>query len=150
MIKTIPAEKWAEVVEKLADAGKKVVVAGGPDDKQVIETIERIVPCEKYLNMYGKTRNLKELAEMISSAEIFLCSDSAPLHVAAALGVKTYVIFGSTDDKKLIPDNGKVIPIKAKCDCPLRPCLWERRQTTCESLKCLNISAEEIVKTVFM
>lgn len=150
MIKTIPAEKWAEVVEKLADAGKKVVVAGGPDDKQVIETIERIVPCEKYLNMYGKTRNLKELAEMISSAEIFLCSDSAPLHVAAALGVKTYVIFGSTDDKKLIPDNGKVIPIKAKCDCPLRPCLWERRQTTCESLECLNISAEEIVKTVLM
>lgn len=88
MIKTIPAEKWAEVVEKLADAGKKVVVAGGPDDKQVIETIERIVPCEKYLNVYGKTRNLKELAEMISSAEIFLCSDSAPLHVAVALGVK--------------------------------------------------------------
>lgn len=24
MIKTIPAEKWAEVVEKLADAGKKL------------------------------------------------------------------------------------------------------------------------------
>lgn len=148
MIKTIPAEKWAEVVEKLADAGKKVVLVGGPDDKQVIETIERIVPCEKYLNMYGKTRNLKELAEMISSAEIFLCSDSAPLHVAAALGVKTYVIFGSTDDKKLIPDNGKVIPIKAKCDCPLRPCLWEKRQTTCESLECLNISADEIVSII--
>lgn len=148
MIKTIPAEKWAEVVEKLADAGKKVVLVGGPDDKQVIETIERIVPCEKYLNMYGKTRNLKELAEMISSAEIFLCSDSAPLHVAAALGVKTYVIFGSTDDKKLIPDNGKVIPIKAKCECPLRPCLWEKRQTTCESLECLNISADEIVSII--
>lgn len=151
MIKTIPAEKWAEVVEKLANAGKKVIVAGGPDDKKVIETIERLVPSEKYLNMYGKTRNLKELAELISSAEIFLCSDSAPLHIAAALGVKTYVIFGSTDDKKLIPDNGKVIPIKAQnCGCKLRPCLWEKRQTTCETLDCLNISAEEILKSVLM
>lgn len=149
MIKTIPAEKWAEVVEKLADNGKKVILVGGPDDKEVIETIEKIVPCEKYVNMYGKTKNLKELAEMISGAEKFLCSDSAPLHVAVALGVKTYAIFGSTDDKKLIPDNGLVIPIKAKnCTCPLQPCLWEKRQTTCETLDCLNISADDIVNEI--
>lgn len=149
MIKTISAEKWAEVVEKLADNSKKVILVGGPDDKEVIETIEKIVPCEKYTNMYGKTRNLKELAKMISGAEMFLCSDSAPLHVAVALGVKTFVIFGSTDDKKLIPDNGLVIPIKAKkCKCPLQPCLWERRQTTCETLDCLNISADEIVDVI--
>ena len=149
MIKTIPAEKWAEVVEKLADNSKKVILVGGPDDKEVIEKLEKIVPCEKYINMYGKTKNLKELAEMISGTEKFLCSDSAPLHVAVALGVKTYAIFGSTDDKKLIPDNGLVIPIKAKnCTCPLQPCLWERRQTTCETLDCLNISADDIVNEI--
>lgn len=148
MIKTIPAEKWAEVVELLADNGKKVVLVGGPDDKETIDTIVRTVPAEKFTNMYGQTKNLRELAELISGAEKFLCSDSAPLHVAVALGVKTYVIFGSTDDKKLIPDNGKVIPIKAKCNCPLQPCLWERRQTTCESLECLNLSAREIVDFV--
>ncbi len=149
MIKTIPAEVWAEVVEKLADCGKKVIVAGGPDDKEVIETIERIVPCEKYKNMYEKTRNLKELAELISGAEKFLCSDSAPLHVASALNVKTYVIFGPTNFKKLIPDNGNVVPIIAKnCSCTLRPCLWEKRHTTCETLDCLNISADEVVAAV--
>ena len=148
MIKTISPEKWAEVVNKLADCGKKVILAGGPDDKETIETIQRLVPAEKYVNMFGKTKNLKELAELISSTEKFLCSDSAPLHVAVALGVKTYVIFGSTDDKKLIPQNGKVVPIKANCNCDLRPCLWERRQTTCESLDCLKISADEIVNTV--
>ena len=148
MIKTIPPEKWAEVVNKLADCGKKVILAGGPDDKETIETIQRLVPADKYVNMFGKTKNLKELAELISGAEKFLCSDSAPLHVAVALGVKTYVIFGSTDDKKLIPQNSKVVPIKANCNCDLQPCLWERRQTTCESLDCLKISADEIVNTV--
>ena len=148
MIKTIPPEKWAEVVNKLADCGKKVILAGGPDDKETIETIQKLVPADKYVNMFGKTKNLKELAELISGAEKFLCSDSAPLHVAVALGVKTYVIFGSTDDKKLIPQNGKVVPIKANCHCDLQPCLWERRQTTCESLDCLKISADEIVNTV--
>ena len=148
MIKTIPAEVWAEVVEKLADSGKKVILAGGPDDKETIETITRIVPEGKYTNMFGKTKNLRELAELISGAEIFLCSDSAPLHIAVALGVKTYVIFGSTDDKKLIPQNNQVIPIKAACDCPLQPCLWERRQTTCEALDCLKIPSDNIVSVV--
>ena len=148
MIKTIPAETWAEVVEKLANAGKKVILAGGPDDKETIDVITKLVPQDKYINMFGKTKNLRELAELISGVEKFLCSDSAPLHIAVALGVKTYVIFGSTDDKKLIPNNGKVVPIKANCSCPLQPCLWERRQTTCETLDCLKISSDEIVEKV--
>jgi len=148
MIKTIPAEEWARVVDKLAEAHKKVFLIGGPDDNECIETITKLVPAEKYENLYGTTKNLKELAELISSAEVFLCSDSAPLHIAVALKVKTFVIFGSTDDKKLIPQNDKVTPIKNNSDCPLKPCLWEKRQTTCESLDCLKISANEIVKTI--
>jgi hypothetical protein len=73
------------------------------------------------------------------------------LHIGVALGVRTYVIFGSTDDKKLIPQNEKVVPIKAKnCTCSLQPCLWEKRQTTCENLDCLKISADEIVQKVIL
>ena len=147
MIKTVSASVWAEVVEKLADKGKNVILAGGPDDKEVIEAITKKVPCEKFANMYGKTKNLQELAELISGAEKFLCSDSAPLHIGTALGVQTYVIFGPTDDKKLIPPNGKIVSIKAKnCNCSICPCLWERRQTTCEDLNCLKITADDIVE----
>ena len=147
MIKTIPAEIWAETVKKLADRGKKVILAGGPDDKDTIEKIIKTVPQDKFVNMYGKTKNLNELANLIASSEIFLCSDSAPLHIASALKVKTFVIFGSTDDKKLIPQNGLVIPIKAQnCNCNIRPCLWEKRQTTCSSLECLKISSDEIIQ----
>jgi ADP-heptose:LPS heptosyltransferase len=148
MIKTIPATEWAKIVEGLSNAGKKVILAGGPDDKECIETIQKLVPIEKYENMYGQTKSLKELGELISSVDTFLCSDSAPLHIAVSLGVKTYVIFGSTDDTKLIPKSDKVIPIKADCDCPLQPCLWERRQTTCETLDCLNIPAEKIINLI--
>ena len=149
MIKTVSAEVWAETAEKLADRGKKVILAGGPDDREIIDKITQKVPSEKIINMYGKTKNLKELAELISGAEKFLCSDSAPLHIGVSLGVKTFVIFGSTDDKKLIPNNGQVVPIKAQnCNCPICPCLWDHRQTTCESLDCLKISADEIVEKI--
>ena len=98
--------------------------------------------------MYGSTKNLKDLAELISSAEKFVCSDSAPLHIAVALKTETYAIFGSTDDKKLIPQNGTVTAIKADCDCPFKPCLWEKRQTTCESLDCLKIPTNKIIETI--
>ena len=148
MIKTIEPKQWAEVIEKLADSGKKVFLIGGNDDKECIDTIQKFVPPEKYENLFGSTKNLKELAELISSTEKFLCSDSAPLHIATALGVQTYVIFGSTDDKKLIPQSEKVIPIKIQSNCPLQPCLWEKRQKTCDELYCLKIPTEQIVQTV--
>ena len=150
MIKTINAEKWAEVIEELANKGKKVFLIGGPDDSECIEKITQMVQPEKFENLYGTTKNLKDLAELISSAEKFVCSDSAPLHLAVSLGVKTYVIFGSTDDKKLIPQSEKVIAIKADCNCPLQPCLWEKRQTTCEELHCLKIPTEKIVNTILI
>ncbi len=146
MIKTVGPEVWAEVVRELAKAGKKVRLIGGPDDKDCIEKILELCEDVEFENLYGTTKNLKELAQLISSAEKFLCSDSAPLHVAVALGVKTYAIFGPTDDKKLIPPS--VVAVKAVDKCPLKPCLWERRQTSCETLDCLKIRAADIVKLV--
>lgn len=148
MIKTITPEIWAEVVRGLAIEGKKVRLIGGPDDKECVEEIVSRCVGVEFENLYGTTKNLGELAQLISSAEKFVCSDSAPLHIAVALGVKTYAIFGPTDDKKLIPPS--VVALKAEDKCPLKPCLWERRQTSCESLDCLKISAESIVKKVLI
>lgn len=150
-IKTVGAEVWAEVVDLLVERGKKVILAGGPDDKECIETILNTIKCKEsplFENYYGKTRSMSDLGKLISSAEKFICSDSAPLHVAVAMGTQTYVIFGPTDDNKLIPKSEKVVAIKANDKCTLKPCLWERRMTTCETMDCLKITAEDIVKKV--
>lgn len=144
MIKTIGAKTWAEIIDLLLEKGKHVILAGGPDDKECIETIRASVKNKNFDDFFGKTKSLKELGELIAKAEQFICSDSAPLHVAVALKTKTYVIFGPTDDKKLIPQSENVIAVKAKDNCPVKPCLWEHRQTTCESLDCLRITAEDV------
>ncbi len=148
MIKTIPAETWAETVDLLLDKGKHVILAGGPDDNEVIETIRNKTKNKNFEDFYGKTKSLKDLAVLIGKAEQFICSDSAPLHVAVAMKTKTYVIFGPTDDKKLIPQSEIVTPIKANDNCPIKPCLWEHRQTTCEKLDCLKISTKDIIDKV--
>lgn len=144
--KTISPELWAEVIKKLVQSGKRVQLAGGPDDKECIEKITAACSGLDFENFYGKTHSLKGLARLISSAEKFVCSDSAPLHIAAALGVKTYAIFGPTDDKKLTPPT--VVALKTEDNCPLKPCLWEKRKTTCKNPVCLNFNADDIVKLV--
>lgn len=151
MIKTIPAEKWAKTIDLLIVNGRKVILAGGPDDKECIETIRNTMTTSNstnFVDYYGKTKNLQDLAKLIASAEVFLCSDSAPLHIAVAVKTKTYAIFGPTDYKKLIPDSPDVTPIVAKDKCTQKPCLWERRQTTCKKLACLEITPEQIVSTI--
>lgn len=147
-IKTVTPEIWAKTIDLLVAEGKKVMLVGGPDDEQCIEKILKTVRTQNFDNLYGTTKSLKDLAILISSAEKFLCSDSAPLHAAVALGVKTYVIFGPTDVNALIPKSDNVIPILANDNCELKPCLWARRQTTCEKLSCLKISASQIASTV--
>ena len=102
----------------------------------------------KFEDWFGKTKSLIDLGNLIAATEKFICSDSAPLHIAVALKAKTYVIFGPTDDKKLIPQSQNIVPIKAKDNCPLKPCLWEHRQTTCQNLDCLKITAEDIINIV--
>lgn len=151
MIKTIPAKKWAEAIDLLLEKGKKVILTGGPDDRECIETIRQTLKhddSENFENYYGKTKSLSELATLISSCEKFVCSDSAPLHIAVALKTKTYVVFGPTDYKKLIPDSPLVVPILADDKCECKPCLWERRQSTCQNLYCLDIKPENIAETI--
>lgn len=150
MIKTVSADIWAKTIDLLIKQGKHVMLAGGPDDDECIKTIlSNITPdTEHFTNYYRKTKSLKDLAVLIGKAEKFICSDSAPLHVGVAMKTKTYVIFGPTDDKKLIPQSENVIPIKAHDNCKIKPCLWEHRQTTCDTLDCLKISAEDIINIV--
>lgn len=144
MIKTVSAEIWAETIDLLVKKGKHVILAGGPDDAEVIEVIRNNT--KGFEDYYGKTKSLKDLAVLIGKAEQFICSDSAPLHAGVAMKTRTYVIFGPTDDKKLIPQSDLVTAIKANDKCPIKPCLWEHRQTTCKSLHCLKLSAYDIAK----
>lgn len=145
MIKTWTPEVWAELVQKIIATDKKVYLIGGPDDKECIEKIVEIVQdAPNFENLYGTTKNIMDLARLTKRVEVLICSDSAPMHIGVGVGTKTLALFGPTDEKKLIPDNEKFIAIKNNCDC--RPCLWDKRQTTCDKLDCLKINTDEVLK----
>ncbi len=149
VVKTITPYEWAELIKLLAKSGREIILTGGKDDKEVTDIIKCNLPKDLvYTDMTVQNLSLNSLAKLISSAEIFVCSDSAPLHIAVGVGTKTYVFFGSTDYRKLIPDNGLIIPILNNYPCPLRPCLWERRQKSCEELGCLKFDLGLVTKQI--
>lgn len=147
MVKTYSPEKWVELITKLLERGKKVYLAGGPDDKEYIDAITAHFDknTQNFVNYYGKTKNIMDLAKLISTKEILMCCDSAPMHIGIAVGTKVLAIFGPTDENKLIPENEKFIAIKNP-NCQCRPCLWDKRNTTCENLDCLKIDTDEFLK----
>lgn len=149
IIKNHGNKKWAELVKILLRDGYKVCLAGGPDDKECIaEILDEIkdTDCSNLYNAYGKTKNLKDLACLIAGCKAAVCSDSAPMHISIASDTPTVAIFGPTDEKKLVPqkDNIKIVKTNAEC----RPCLWDKRQTSCEKKECLNIETNDIINAV--
>lgn len=147
IIKSYGNAKWAELAEMLLARGEKVALAGGPDDDECICEILNYLKdkdCTNLYNFYGKTKNIKELASLLSGAKAVVCCDSAPMHLAVALNVKTIAIFGPTDEKKLVPDKDNVFVVKSDCNC--RPCLWDKRMTSCKEKYCLNISNDKILE----
>ncbi len=145
--KTFNARQWAEIIEIILNAGKNVYLAGGPDDKNCIEEIRKILKekcITNYTDMFGKTKNIKDLTNLITKSGILICSDSAPMHIGIATNTKTIAVFGPTDESVLIPNSPNFIALKNQTEC--RPCLWAKRQETCKELKCLKIDLKEILK----
>lgn len=103
--KTWSAENWCKLAELLGkEPGVDVILAGGPDDKEAIEQIRaQLQPDSKVISTYGHTRNLRELVGLIDICDLMVCVDSAPMHLAVALGKPVVALFGPTNEAVLLP-----------------------------------------------
>lgn len=155
IIKFWSSKNWLELIVKLLSTNEyKVVLTGGPDDKSILEEINSElenhsdIHKENLLNLYGKTKNLSQLAAVISKSDLLVCVDSAPMHVAVGVKTPVVAIFGPTDENKLLPpDNSQFIAVKND-DLACRPCLWDRRQISCDDCKCLTIDPDKVFQNV--
>lgn len=87
-----PVDAFAGYANAVGEAtGATIVLTGAPSEAAVVAAAaERLrVP---FLNLAGKT-GLLELAAVIERCDAFVCPDSGPMHMAAALGVPTVGIF---------------------------------------------------------
>jgi len=118
-----PVERLAQLIERLHAGGfPPVVLLGGPDDRFLAERI-RGATRGPIVDLTGRT-TLRQLAALLSLAEVVICHDSGPMHVAAALGKPLVALFGPTDPARTGPYGRPESIIRVPLDCS--PC-YERQ-----------------------
>jgi heptosyltransferase-3 len=96
-------EYMAEVIRWLLAKGIFVIMTSSPDERE-LEKSERILALFRsnrdrqpsaILNLCGKT-SIKQLGAISEASALFFGVDSAPMHIAAAVGTPVVALFGPT------------------------------------------------------
>jgi lipopolysaccharide heptosyltransferase II len=94
------SKRWphfAALADRLA-RWQDVVLVGGPGDASLAETIAHAAPdppARRIVNTAGRL-TVRQSAALIRKAAALVTNDSAPLHLAQAVGTPTVAIFGPT------------------------------------------------------
>ncbi|HXE84759.1 MAG TPA: lipopolysaccharide heptosyltransferase II [Gemmatimonadales bacterium] len=87
---------YAELASKLAAA---IVIVGGPDDaalgNEIVRAVEGGQGRSRAVNACGRL-TLRQSAALIGRARLLVTNDSAPLHLATAMGTPVVAVFGPT------------------------------------------------------
>ncbi len=141
IIKHWSSENWLAFIRLLQNQKDqpfqtRVILCGGPDDKEVVAGLEKLLKADEgkgsgsngssasgsdsnnssagaapYISAVGKTKGLADLAALTSLCDVLVCVDSAPMHIGVGLNKNLVALFGPTDPKLLIPNqkNFKVL-----------------------------------------
>ncbi|MEB3359259.1 MAG: glycosyltransferase family 9 protein [Synechococcales bacterium] len=109
--KIYPVERWKAIIQdfQTRQPDLPLVVVEGPEDGAFVDNLQGVAPNLKVT----QPGDVGKLAAMIAGANLMLCTDSAPMHLAIALQVYTIALFGPTDPARLIPKSDKIIAIKS-------------------------------------
>lgn len=93
-----PAAKTANLIDKLQALGERVVVSAAPDAEE-LDLVARIrdLATTPFADLSGKL-TLKQLGALTRSARLFVGVDSAPMHIASAMGIPVVALFGPSGE----------------------------------------------------
>ncbi len=134
-----PAEKFGQLAVQL-DLPTVVIASRAEADiaQQVVASSNG-----KAISIAGKT-GLKDLVALIEKASFFVCNDTGPMHIAAALNIPVFAIFGPANPIRTGPYGSIHTVIQEKLDCS--PCY---AKYPCDHFKCMNnISVEKVLNII--
>jgi ADP-heptose:LPS heptosyltransferase len=105
-----PVERYGELARILYARGLDIVIIGGPQESALAQAIQRQVPRARDLT--GRT-DFASIAVLGAKAALAIGNDTGPLHLAAAAGAPTVVLFSSVSDPALSAPRGKVAVLQA-------------------------------------
>lgn len=141
-----PAASFAELAQRIVQAGYGLVLFAGPGEEDAVKTVLQSIPSQnktneaKYLpqvlNMAGKT-SLVDLAALIGQLDLYVSNDSGPMHLAWVQRVPTLALFGPTTRALGFCPRGQSRVLEV--DLPCRPCGLHGHHTCPQGHhKCMN------------
>lgn len=88
----LPLDRTAEAVRRLTGAGRLVLVTGGPTERHLAERVRVDAVGDRVDDRTGATA-LAELAHLLAGADVVICGNTGPAHVAAAVGTPVVEAF---------------------------------------------------------
>jgi ADP-heptose:LPS heptosyltransferase len=135
-------EKWRKLAGSLPEE-VDIVVVGSKNEREEAERIFR--GCQRKVVLAMGVFSLGELAAFLKNSKLFIGVDSAPAHIAAAVGTPVISLFSGTNEAAQWSPRGINVTVIQKAT-PCSPC----ELITCPiANECMNqITVEEVRKKV--
>ena len=113
------AERWAQVIETAAEYDLRCMLTGGRSAMERAHIAKIRSRCRQpSVDMSGKV-DLLTLAGLIKKARVLTTVDSAPMHLAAAVGTPQVVLFGPTNPLHWAPRFSPALILQGNGSAPL-------------------------------
>ncbi|NOY53567.1 MAG: glycosyltransferase family 9 protein [Deltaproteobacteria bacterium] len=90
-----PVEYFAELSDLLIEKGSaRVVLCGGPSDWEILRRVQERMRMRP--EVAPPFPSLRDFAVFLSRLDLLICNNSGPLHLACAVGTKTFSFMGPT------------------------------------------------------
>jgi heptosyltransferase I len=138
-----PEQSFALLADRLiAEKQATIIFSGSRADRATISRILNLMK-QHAVNWAGET-TLKELAALASLADLFVTTDTGPMHVAAAAHAKVLALFGPTAPWRTGPHGPSHIVVRAGLECS--PCFKRKCK---DAIRCMGmISVDDVMRKV--
>jgi len=103
-------ENYAAVISHLETVhDARVVLTGGPSELEK-DYGEKLSAGSKAINLTGQS-TLKQLAALIDAADLVICPDSGPAHMATAMGTAVVGLYATSNPERTGPYNSQKFTI---------------------------------------
>ena len=112
--------KNAELLRRLVRDGHRVVLTAAPDAREKAIVSRILAAAGAGVTDFSGQLTLREMGALAARARLFFGVDSAPMHIAAAVGTPVVVLFGPSSEEAWGP--WRVAHRVVTSDHPCRPC----------------------------
>jgi heptosyltransferase-2 len=109
-----PAERFAAVADALAQDGHRIVLCGGPPDRDAFAAFRAVARSKVAADL--SFLPLDALAAALARVRLLVACDSGPVHLATAVGTPVLALFGPTSATRWGPPApGRALSLSLAC-----------------------------------